>query len=282
MLPVQLLLLGFALAVQALALLTLHERVTLVPWFTLIGPPFPFALRSTVGKAKGGAVGVGVGAGVGFAVTDKVTERVIETPLELLHLSVNVLFPVVLNVPVDWLPPIFLFPVQAPLATQGFTVFELLQVNVAAVPVCTEVGLTDKLRVGDAGGGVGGAVGTPVTFAVTESARLTPAEFLQVNVQVLLEVIAPVEAEPEGTAREPLHAPLAVQLVAFDEVHVKFALSPFVTVMGPLLLLMRKSTVGFGGGGGGVGEGVGVGLLVTARVTERVIAVPAEFVHCNV
>lgn len=57
----------------------------------------------------------------------------------------------------------FLFPLQAPLAVQGFTVLLLLQVRVADCPTRIEVGLMDKFSVGPGGGGGGVDTGPTVT-----------------------------------------------------------------------------------------------------------------------
>lgn len=51
----------------------------------------------------------------------------------------------------------------------------------------------------------------------------------------------PVDCEPE-VALAPDHPPDALQAVAFAEVHVKVALAPFATALGPTL----KVTVGVG------------------------------------
>jgi hypothetical protein len=148
----------------------------------------------------GAADSVTVGAGA----TDTVTLLLTEPPAPS-QVSPYVAFCV--SPPVDWLPDMFFEPDHAPLAVHDVA-FALDHVNVEDPPEATLVGDAVNVRVG------AGAVPT-----VTVTLRVTlPPEPVQVSVYVEVALSGPTFAEP-NVARLPDHAPLAVQLVAFELVH---------------------------------------------------------------
>lgn len=163
-----------------------------------------------------------------------------------------------------------LFPLQPLVATDAEAVHEVALVDdherLRLLPWVTDIGpLLLLMRKSTVGAGAGGAP----TLITTESLAV-PLVPVQVIVNVLAAVIAPLDCEPL-TALEPVQAPLAVQLVAFVLDQERVALLPDVTVSesAPLALI---STVGglFTGH-----TGIVTGLDVPA---EDVVQVPRAII----
>jgi hypothetical protein len=193
------------LAVQLVALVDDQVSVVVLPLVTLPG----FALSVTVGRA------------------DTVTVAACAaTPPAPVQLSVNVLS--VVSDPVEAVPDAALLPVHAPLAVQLVALVDD-QVSVLVSPLATLLGLA-----------LNATVGNGSTVNVVDCTAVPPAP-LQLSVNVLSVVREPVEADPV-VALPPVHAPLAVQLVAFADDHVSMLALPLVTPEGLALIV----TVGAG------------------------------------
>jgi len=120
-------------------------------------------------------------------------------------------------------------PLQPPEATHEVALVDD-QLSFDSAPLATVLGVA--LSVTD-GAGV-------VTETIADCAALPPAP-LQVSVYVAPALSAPVDTEPL-VASLPDQAPVAVQEVAFVEVHASVELAPLATVLG----LAAKVTVGVG------------------------------------
>ena len=121
-------------------------------------------------------------------------------------------------------------PLQAPDAVQ-LVAFVELQVSVDEPPLATLVGFAVSETDG---------AGPAVTDTVTRRVAVPPVP-VQASVNRASAVSAPVLCVPLS-ALVPLHAPEAVQLVAFVELHVSVAAVPVVTLVGVALSI----TVGAG------------------------------------
>jgi hypothetical protein len=144
-------------------------------------------------------------------------------------LSVNVLS--VVSAPVEVVPDVALLPAHAPLAAQ-LVAFADDQVSVLAPPLATLPGLALSVTVGSGS-----------TVSVVDCAAVPPLP-VQLSVNVPSAVSAPVEAVPD-VALLPVHAPLAVQLVAFADDQVSVLALPLATLPG----LALSVTVVAGGAG---------------------------------
>jgi len=140
-------------------------------------------------------------------------------------------------------------PDQAPDAAQ-LVAFVLDHVSVVLPFAATPCGFAVRVAVGDAA--------VTVTAALCDALPPLP---VHVNVNVELPVSAPVLCVPE-VVRLPLHAPDAVQLVAFVELHVSIDAAPDATLVGDALI-----------------DTVGTGATVTDAVCE---AEPPAPVHDSV
>jgi len=201
-----------SIAIQPVALVVFQVRVDAPPFATVVG----FAVK------------VSVGAG-GVAVIVTVTERAMEPPVpEQLRLNVLSL----VNAPVDCEPLMALLPDQAPEAVQ-LVALVLLQFSVEELPLVILVGLAVKVSVGARGAAVTATVADPET---------EPPLPVQLNVNVLLVVNAPVDCDPL-TALAPDQAPEAVQLVTFVPFHVRVDAAPLATLVG----LAVRVSAGAGG-----------------------------------
>lgn len=130
-------------AVQLLAFVVDHDKLTLCPLVMVKGPLPLFARKSTVAAGGGGG-----GGGVVLIVKVALSAVVPPGPVQF---RVYVLLPAVAITPVVVDPPVATDPLHAPLAEQ-VVALELLQVKVAEEPTFIDVGLTDKLTEGAAGG----------------------------------------------------------------------------------------------------------------------------------
>jgi hypothetical protein len=213
------------LAVQLVAFVDDHVSVLALPLTTLLG----FAPRVTDGSAS--------------TVTVVDCAAVPPAPRQL---SVNVLFAD--SAPVEAVPDVALLPVHAPLAVQ-LVAFVDAHVSVLLPPLATLLGLALSVTVGN---------GSTVT--VVDCAAVPPAP-VQVSVYVLSVVSAMVEAVPD-VALLPVHAPLAVQLVALIDDHVKVLVPPIATLLGLAL-------------------SVTVGSASTVTVVDCAVVPPGP-VHANV
>jgi hypothetical protein len=111
-------------------------------------------------------------------------------------------------------------PLQPPLAVQAFAL-AVVQLSEVEPPLVTVVGVAVNVIVGAAGG---------VTVTLTDCVAAPPAP-VQVSVKVEL-AVSPLRGSEPLTTLVPLQPPLAVQLVAFDELQVSVADPPRVTVVG--------------------------------------------------
>ncbi len=139
--------------------------------------------------------------------------------------------------PVLALPEVGRLPPQAPLALQLVALVDD-QVSVALLPRSTALGFALSAIVGALGGG--GALTITLTLWLDEP----PAPVQVIANELFAAVNAPVLALPE-IGRVPLQPPLAEQLVALVDDHVRVALLPLSTLLG----LAANDTVGAGGGG---------------------------------
>jgi hypothetical protein len=202
-------------AVQAVALVDLHVRVVVPPPATLVG-----LAESTA-----------VGADEPVTVTVAVTGALLPPgPEQLKAKAVFAVRALMLSVPLTAFVPDHPFDavqLVAPVA---------LQVSIVLPPLATLVGLAAKVT-------TGGVLLATVT--VTDTGALLPPSPVQVNVNVVSELSAPVNSAPL-VAREPVQPPDAAQAVAFVELHVSCALSPLFTAVAEVL------SDAVGGGGAGV------------------------------
>jgi hypothetical protein len=118
-------------------------------------------------------------------------------------------------------------PLHAPLAVQLAALVDD-HVSVLAAPLAILVGLATSVT-----DGLG--INTTVTELET-----TPAAPVQAKVYVLDDVNAPVDCEP-AVDLAPLHAPLAVQLVALVDDHVSMLVPPAATLVG---LAVNETVIG--------------------------------------
>jgi hypothetical protein len=158
-------------------------------------------------------------------------------------------------------------PLHPPDASQ-LSAFDAHQVSVVDPYLRTDEGHAPKLSVGGFALEGGGSCGVgDVTDTLTDRVVEPPGP-VHWSVNVLFEFSAGVCSLPE-VAFVPLHAPEAVQLVAFVLLHVSVDRPPAVTDVG----LAERLTVGAPGVGVGVGE-----VELTVTETER-LAVPPAPVH---
>ena len=188
---------------------------------------------------------------VGAWLTTVTVVDCVAVPPAPVQLSVYVLVPTVVSVPVEVDPEVFCAPVHAPVAVQLVALVDD-QVSVLAFPDTTVVGLAARVTVG------GGLVTVTVVDCVA-----VPPEPVQLNVNVLVVVRAPVGTFVPEVDLVPDHAPLAVQLVAFVDDQVRALAFPETTVEG----FAVSVTVGAGG--------------TTVTVVDWV-AVPPAPVHASV
>ncbi len=185
-------------AVHAVAFVELHFSVVTAPLTTEAGL----------------AVSAIVGGGVDTAVTVTV-EAAGLVPAAPAHVSVKLV--VTLSGPVLALPFVGSAPLQPPVAVHP-VVFAELHASVAALPICTVVGLAFSVAVG---------VSAIVTAAVAGEAPVAPA---QLSVKVVDALSAGVVKDPlVGSA--PLHPPDAVHAVVFAELQVSVATPPAWTLV---------------------------------------------------
>jgi hypothetical protein len=197
--------------VQLLALVDDQVSVLGLPVTTVAG----FAERLTLGGT------LGAPAALTVTITDCMA-----VPPGPLQLSVYVLFAV--SVPVDAEPEVGCAPLHAPLAVQAVALVED-HARLLALPAVIVVGLALMLTVGAA-----------ITDTVVDCTAVPPGPE-QVSVYVLLLLSAAVWKLPEvGCA--PLHAPLAVQLVALVDAQLRVLLLLLAT----LVELALSVTVGAG------------------------------------
>lgn len=123
-----------------------------------------------------------------------------------------------------------LLPAHAPDAMQ-LVALALDQLSVDVAPFSIRCGVAESVTVGNGGR----------TVTMVDCAVVPPAP-VQLSANVLVSISAPVGALPE-VGFDPVHAPLAVQLVALVELHVSVAPLPESTVAGVAL-----STIAGGGG----------------------------------
>ena len=198
-------------AVHALAFVELQVSVAAAPLTTAAG----LAVSAIVGGRAATAV----------TVTVEIAGLVPETPA---HVSVKLV--VALSGPVLALPFVGSAPLQPPEAVHAVA-FAELHVSVAALPICTVMGLAFSVAVG----GVATAI---VTAAVAAEVPVAPE---QLSVKVVAVVSAGVVNVPlVGSA--PLQPPEAVHAVAFAELHVSVANPPGLT----LNVLVFSATLGEG------------------------------------
>lgn len=133
-------------------------------------------------------------------------------------------------------------PLQPPVAVQDVA-FVLDHVSCEDVFTATLVGFAVSVTVG-AGGGGGGLV--PVTVTLASACALPPAP-VQLSENDELPVSAALCSLPE-VAFDPLHAPEAVQDVAFVVLQVSVVFCPLETEVGCAVSV----TVGAAGAGGGL------------------------------
>jgi hypothetical protein len=175
---------------------------------------------------------IGTSSGTTFKVTvgtgaEIDTVAVLVARLALLE-QVSVYMDVASSGPVDCEPLVACVPLQAPPAVQ-LVAFCELQVRVDEPPLGTVGGVALIVAVAGA-----------VMPTVTDRERLPPIP-VQFNVKVDRADNAPVLAEPFGDL-VPLHAPLAVQLVASVELQVSVEAPPPTTFVG----LALRVTAGLG------------------------------------
>jgi hypothetical protein len=163
-------------------------------------------------------------------VTFTVTLSLLLLPPSPLQVSVNVL--VLVSGPTLRVPEVPLLPDQAPAAAQ-LSALVLDQVRLTLSPSSMPVLEAFNETVGAAGS---------VTCTVTLSLRVPPGP-LQVSVKVLVEARLPVDVLP-SSARLPVQAPAAVQLVALVLDQLRFVAAPRRT----LLTALVSATVGAGCG----------------------------------
>jgi hypothetical protein len=132
----------------------------------------------------------------------------------------------------DLVPLVDCDPLQSPLAVHAVALVED-QVRVALPPSVMVAGATEISAVGAAGA---------VTVNVADCLALPPAP-VQVRVYASLPVAVGVSVAVPLVAWVPLHAPLAVQDVAFVEDQVRVAVAPRTIEVG----LTDIVTVGTGG-----------------------------------
>ena len=140
-----------------------------------------------------------------------------------------------------------LLPLQPPVAAQDVALVEL-QVSVEVPPLAMTEGLATNVAVG-------------VMLTMTVDAPLVPPVPVQVNEYELGIVIAPVLCVPL-VALLPLQPPVAVQDVAFVELHVSVELPPLAIEVG-------------------VAVNVTVGAGTTVTVAVAVLLVPPTPVQVN-
>jgi hypothetical protein len=201
-------------ALQVVALVELHVRVV---------PPPPATL---VGLAESTAVGAEDPVTVTVAVTGGLLPP---GPEQAKAKAVFAVSPLMTWVPLTAFVPDHPFvPVQvvAPVA---------LQVNVVLPPLATFVGLAAKVT-------TGGVLAATVT--VTDTGALLPPSPVQISVNVVSEVSAPVGRAPL-VASEPVQLPDATQAVELVELQVSCALSPLFTAVAEVL---REAVGGSGAG----------------------------------
>ena len=133
------------------------------------------------------------------------------------------------SAPVVWVPEIAFTPDQVPDAAHEVA-FVDDQVSVALPPLFTALGPTLSVTVGAAA----------LTETIADCVAL-PLPPVHVRVYVALAESTPVDCEPLG-ALLPLHAPDAVQAVAFVADQVSVELVPLATELGAALI----ETVGAG------------------------------------
>lgn len=129
-----------------------------------------------------------------------------------------------MRTPVVCEPLTALAPDHAPEAVQAVA-FVADQLNIEALPLVMELGLAVRVMVGAA----------VFTETVADCSAVPPVPE-QASVKVALALSAPVDWEPLR-ALPPDQAPEAVQLVAEVEDHVRVALPPLLTALGPTLRL---------------------------------------------
>jgi hypothetical protein len=137
----------------------------------------------------------------------------------------------VVSAPVDCEPAVAFAPLHAPLAVQLVALVDD-HVSVLAPPLPMLVGLAVSVTV------VGGTEPVTVTEAVWE---IEPPAPTQLRAKVLL-ATNPVTASLPEVVLSPLHAQLAVQLVALPDDHVSVLVPPPAMLVG----LAVKFTVGAG------------------------------------
>lgn len=146
------------------------------------------------------------------------------------QVSVNVL-DAASSAPVLAEPEVGRLPLHAPDAVQ-LVAFVEFQVSELLPPLETLVGLADRFTTGAAGGG-----GVTAATVTTASALPVPPVPLHANAKVFRAAVsAPVLAVPD-VPRVPLHAPDAVQLVAFADDQVSVELPPLETLVGVAAML---------------------------------------------
>jgi hypothetical protein len=186
---------------------------------TLVAP-----LGTSVGNAEREMVGIG------GAVTETETVRESEPPAPV---QVSVKFESDASACVVSIPLSALVPLQLPDAEHDVASLDA-HINVAEPPVRTAVGETDRVTDGR-------RIGT-VTVTTAEACAVSPAAPMQVNVNVLFVVRAPLSMEPL-TLFAPNHAPEAEHSLALVEDQVMVAESPEKTEVGFAVTV----TVGAGG-----------------------------------
>ena len=131
-------------------------------------------------------------------------------------------------------PPVGSNPLQAPLATQLVALVDD-QVSVVPWPSATVEGLAFRVTVG-AGGGGGGAA---VTVKLAD-AELVPPSPVQLRVKTSVPAAVGLSLRVPLVDWAPVHAPLAVHVLACDDDHVSAALWPTIIAIG----LTEIETVG--------------------------------------
>jgi hypothetical protein len=202
-------------AVQAVALVDLHVRV-------VVPPPAMLA-----GLAESTAVGADEPVTVTVAVTGALLPP---GPEQVKAKAVFAVRPVMLCVPLTAFAPDHPFDAAQLVAPVA------LQVNVVLPPLATLVGLASNVT-------TGGVLLATVT--VTDADALLPPSPVQVSVNVVSEVSAPVNRAPL-VAREPVQPPDAAQAVTWVELQVNCALPPLFTAVAEVV------SEAVGGGGAGV------------------------------
>jgi len=134
------------------------------------------------------------------------------------------------SLPVGWVPPLSLVPLQAPEAEQAATL-SLVHFSVDAPPDGTVLGSAVSITIG--------ADPAIVTVAVCV-AELPGPVHVSPN-SVMLES-APVDQVPL-VAKAPFHPPEAVQAVALVVVHCRLDTPPFSAVGGQALNVMEGATL---------------------------------------